>query len=197
MATGELLGYRDGKPVWDDEGRETEDSTTPRPAHTPTPWGWTDDGYGDDVEPAEPGKRWLTIAPIDEEGYVDGEIAIIVNRFGDPTPGQAADAAFIIESVNGYAALQGRLEAAEAALRDSEDARARLDAALRLVERGSIDHRGDHFCSRCGGYIKEGHRSECEVGSALVERCDYCNHPVHFYRCEVSQCDCPSDDGGD
>ena len=95
------------------------------------------------------------------------------------------------------AALQGRLEAAEAALRDSEDARARLDAALRLVEWGSIDHRGDHFCSRCGGYIKEGHRSECEVGSALVERCDYCNHPVHFYRCEVFQCDCPSDDGGD
>ena len=35
MTTGELLGYRDGKPVWDDEGRGEEQRMT---KHTPGPW---------------------------------------------------------------------------------------------------------------------------------------------------------------
>jgi hypothetical protein len=40
--------------------------------------GWHDGG--EDCYPAEPGKEWITIGPVDEDGYVTDEVAVIVLR---------------------------------------------------------------------------------------------------------------------
>lgn len=53
------------------------DHHTPRP--TPAKYGWSD--FEEDVSTdAIPDKFILTIGELDEDGYLDGEIAIIVHR---------------------------------------------------------------------------------------------------------------------
>lgn len=43
-------------------------------------YGYTGWDVGEDVTPEETGKEWLTIGPIDDDGYIDGELATIVLR---------------------------------------------------------------------------------------------------------------------
>jgi hypothetical protein len=58
--------------------------------HTPGPWSVFNDGYGEDCDPPEPGKRWLSVSDSGEN-----EIAVLINRVGEPTPTQEANAALI------------------------------------------------------------------------------------------------------
>ena len=74
--------------------------------HSPGPWRFTDDGYGEDCEPPEPGKRWLTVETDDE--YPD-EIAVIVNRVGEPTETQMANARLIVAAPLMLEALRAAL----------------------------------------------------------------------------------------
>ncbi len=66
------------------------------PKHTPEPWLVVDDGYGEDCSPEEPGKRWISIG---DEG--EDEIAVLINRLGEPRPEQYANAARMVACVNG------------------------------------------------------------------------------------------------
>ena len=77
--------------------------------HTPGPFGIYGPFYGEDVTPPEPGKQWLEIAELDDDGYPGNEIAIIVNRLGEPSSEQWANARLI-------AAAPDLLEAASDAL---------------------------------------------------------------------------------
>lgn len=52
----------------------------PAPETPPVRWGYTGWDSGDDVDPPEPGKEWLTIGYLDDAGFFDEEVAIIVLR---------------------------------------------------------------------------------------------------------------------
>lgn len=75
-------------------------------------YGWTgwEDG-ADACDPPEPGKEWLTIGTLDEDGYVDDEIATIVHRpTGHPDSEQwraqkEADAQRIVDALNAMATV--------------------------------------------------------------------------------------------
>lgn len=60
-----------------------------------------DDGHGEDCSPPEPGKRWLTIADANGE-----EIAVIVNRKGEPTPEQYETAHLLAAAPDLFASLE-------------------------------------------------------------------------------------------
>lgn len=72
---------------------------------TPGPWYWDDGGYGEDCDPPEPGKRWISIYDDD-----DSEVCVIVNRTGSFSSNQFANARLI-------AAAPDMLEAIKNALR--------------------------------------------------------------------------------
>lgn len=54
-------------------------------APPPAVFGWAWDGEGEDVDPPEPGKVWITVGPLDADGHVEDEVAIIVLRLGGLT----------------------------------------------------------------------------------------------------------------
>lgn len=91
-------------------------------AYTPRPWQVLDDGNGEDCSPPEPGKRWLTIADADGE-----ELAVLVNRKGEPTPRQHADARLMALAPE----LYERLRAFEALVAAPFDRQAKKDEAVR------------------------------------------------------------------
>lgn len=74
---------------------------------TPGPWTWYDDGDGNDVDPPEPGKRWLSIMSVDTLG--GEEVAVIVNRTGEPTERQQANARLIAAAPDLLAAARETL----------------------------------------------------------------------------------------
>lgn len=61
--------------------------------------------FGEDVMPPEPGKQWLEIATFDDELYGD-EVAILVNRTGEPSAEQWAYAQLLAAAPDLLAALQ-------------------------------------------------------------------------------------------
>lgn len=98
----------------------------PKPPHpspeeargfTPGPWRDYDDGHGEDCDPEEPGKRWISIRTVEvaEDGSESAgeEIAVIVNRCGEPTEEQRMNAALLASAPALLAerdALRGALE---------------------------------------------------------------------------------------
>lgn len=68
-------------------------------------WSWNDDGHGEDCDPPEPGKRWISI--LDSEGE---EIAVLINRTGEPTEQQCKQAELIVTSVNAHERMVTALE---------------------------------------------------------------------------------------
>lgn len=96
---------------------------------TPGPWYWDDGGYGEDCDPPEPGKRWISIYDDD-----DSEVCVIVNRTGSFSSNQFANARLI-------AATPELLEAAEEVLAnwssgDLAAAVRELDAAVKKAKEG-------------------------------------------------------------
>lgn len=63
--------------------------------HTPGPWALYDDGIGEDCTPEEPGKRWLSIRTVEDDGSAGDEVAVIVNRTGEPTTEQYANGSLL------------------------------------------------------------------------------------------------------
>jgi len=43
-------------------------------------YGWTGWEHGEELDPPEPGKEWLTIGPLNDDGTVTDELAVIVHR---------------------------------------------------------------------------------------------------------------------
>lgn len=69
----------------------------------PTTYGWT--GWHDgetECEPPEPGKAWLSIGPVEDDGSVSEELAIIVSRSTDPRirATKERDAKAIVRALN-------------------------------------------------------------------------------------------------
>jgi len=69
--------------------------------HTPGPWKVHGPYYGEDVDPEEPGKQWLSI-----DDAEDDELAVLVNRLGEPSAQQYADARLIAAAPDLLAALE-------------------------------------------------------------------------------------------
>lgn len=93
-----------------------------------------DDGHGEDCDPPEPGKRWLTLGDQDGE-----EIAVLVRRKGEPTPEQYAHAAEIAKRCNTHAALLDALKTAEAHLAEmARDHKTGQDALVLRAVRDAL-----------------------------------------------------------
>jgi hypothetical protein len=61
---------------------------------------------GEECDPPEPGKGWIEICELDEDGIACGEIAVVVNRMMD-NPGvcdwKVKQAQMIVDALNLYA----------------------------------------------------------------------------------------------